>query len=112
MDTFGKIEKLCKEHSMTLTDLSNGLGIRRSVFTELKMGRTKQLSVPTLEKIAAYFDVPVSFLLEEDSDNPADGTKQKRMLIYELTEKASEQDLDALLTLIQNLTRQGNDNAK
>lgn len=111
MDTYARIEKLCAERGFTVSDVAKGTGVRRSVFTELKMGRTKKLSIPTLEKIAAFFDVPVAYFLEKEPTGVTPDVKQKRMQIYRLTEKASEEDLDALLTIIQNLTRQDDDNA-
>lgn len=112
MDTYKKIEELCLAKGITVSDVAKGADVRRSVFTELKMGRTKELSIPTIEKIADFLGVPPAYFLEDAPDDSADETKLKRMQIYRLTEKASEEDLDALLTIIQNLTtRQDDENA-
>lgn len=112
MDTYRKIEELCLSKGITVSDVAKGADIRRSVLTELKMGRTKKLSIPTIEKIADFLGVPPAYFLEDNEGGQADETKLKRMQIYRLTEKASEEDLDALLTIIQNLTtRQDEENA-
>ena len=55
MDTYEIIKQLCDEKGIRLSVLASGIGVRSSVFTELKMGRTKKLSVSTLGKIADYY---------------------------------------------------------
>lgn len=102
MNTYEKIKSLCDDRGIKLSVLAEKTGIRSSVFTELKMGRTKQLSTATLEKIARFFGVPVSFLLA-DSDTADEKKEQlfkKRMLLFDISEKASEEDLDTIIKLV------------
>lgn len=106
MDTYSIIKELCDEKGIKMSVLAASTGIRNSVFTELKKGRTKKLSVPTLEKIAAYFEVPMSLLTGEESF--VEGTQnelfRKRKLLFDLSAKATEEDLDKLIKIVDALT--------
>ncbi len=106
METYEIIKQLCDENGIKLSVLASGIGVRNSVFTELKKGRTKKLSVSTLEKIAAYFKVPLSLLTGDDSD--VEGIQnelfRKRKLLFDLSAKASEEDLDKLIKIVDALT--------
>ena len=106
MDTYSVIKQLCDEKEIKLSALASGIGIRSSVFTELKMGRTKKLSLATLEKIAAFFEVPIG-LLTEDTDEVESMQNElfrKRKLLFDLSAKASSEDLDKLIKIVDALT--------
>lgn len=108
MDTYSIIKQLCDEKGIKLSVLASGIGVRSSVFTELKKGRTKKLSVVTLEKIAAYFEVPIS-LLTAESESVEDMQNElfrKRKLLFDLSAKASSEDLDKLIKIVDALTEQ------
>lgn len=45
---------------MTDTELCKQCGLSRSTLSELKKGRTEELSVKTLNKLAGFFNVPIS----------------------------------------------------
>ena len=71
------------------------------------MGRTKKLSASTLEKIAAYFNVPVSAFF---GDEELSGTEQKRnelfrkrKLLFDLSARATEAELDQILKIVDAL---------
>lgn len=107
LDTFTRIKELCDEKGINISALAQGTGIRNSVFTELKKGRTKQLSAPTLEKIAAFFDVPVSVFF---GDEPLDGAQEKqnelfrkRKLLFDLSARATEAELDQIIRIVDAL---------
>lgn len=105
MDTYSVIKQLCDEKGIKLSVLANNIGVRSSVFTELKKGRTKNLSMGTLEKIAAYFEVPLSiFTKDEDSvEGMQNELFRKRKLLFDLSAKASEEDLDKLIKIVDAL---------
>ncbi len=108
MDTYSIIKQLCDEKGIKLSVLASGIGVRSSVFTELKKGRTKKLSVATLEKIAEYFEVPIS-LLTAESESVEDMQNElfrKRKLLFDLSAKASSEDLDKLIKIVDALTEQ------
>ena len=105
MNTYEKIKSLCSERGIKLSTLAEKTGVRSSVFTELKMGRTKKLSTATLDKIARFFGVPVGFLLDdtESADEKQEQLFRKRMLLFDISEKASEEALDAIIKLVDAL---------
>ena len=105
METYEIIKQLCDENGIRLSVLASGIGVRNSVFTELKMGRTKKLSVATLEKIAAYFRVPLSLLTGEESSEESKQNElfRKRKLLFDLSAKATEEDLDKILKIVDAL---------
>ncbi len=105
METYEIIKQLCDEKGIRLSVLASGIGVRNSVFTELKMGRTKRLSVSTLNKIADYFEVPLSLLTGDDAgtDEKQNELFRKRKLLFDLSKKASEEDLDKLIKIVDAL---------
>ncbi len=105
METYEIIKQLCDENGIKLSVLASGIGVRNSVFTELKMGRTKKLSVSTLSKIADYFEVPLSLLTGDDAgtDEKQNELFRKRKLLFDLSKKASEEDLDKILRIVDAL---------
>ncbi|MBQ6118486.1 MAG: helix-turn-helix transcriptional regulator [Clostridia bacterium] len=106
LDTYGKIKELCDERGINIAALAQGTGIRSSVFTELKKGRTKQLSAPTLEKLAAFFEVPVSVFFGDDEAGPETLQNElfrKRKLLFDLSAKATEEELDRIIKIVDAL---------
>ena len=57
------ISTLCAQRGITGNKLCSDLCISRSILTDLKMGRKKDLYATTAYKIAKYFDVSVGYLL-------------------------------------------------
>lgn len=108
--TYLRIKSLCDEHGIKLSALANEIGVRSSVFTELKMGRTKQLSAKTLRAIAAYFDISVDSLMpvpqEESVDYMRDELFRKRRMLFDLSAKASAEELDTILKVVNALIAQ------
>ena len=107
LDTYTKIRELCEERGINIAAMAKGTGIRNSVFTELKMGRTKNLSAATLEKIAAFFDVPVSAFFGEEARDGAEEKQnelfKKRKLLFDLSAKATEEELDRIIKIVDAL---------
>lgn len=84
--------------------------MRSSVFSELKSGRTKQLSVGTLTKIADYFAVPQSYFLEQatGADDLQEQLFRKRKLLFDKSGKASAEDLERILKIVDAIVGDGN----
>lgn len=49
--------RLLEERGLTTADVSKATGISKSAFSEWKSGRTKEMKVERLQKIADYLDV-------------------------------------------------------
>lgn len=62
---YNKIESLCNQENITITQLYKELNISRSSLSELNAGRTKQLSVTVMRKISDYFNVSVDWFTSE-----------------------------------------------
>jgi len=60
---YTQISNLCTQHNLTPGKLCSDIGISRSIITDLKMGRKKDLNATTAYKIAKYFGVSVGYLL-------------------------------------------------
>ena len=73
-DMYNRIESLCKENGINVTTMCRDAGIPRSNLSDLKHGRTEALATLTLDKIAKYFGVSISYLmgLEEQQKKPTD----------------------------------------
>lgn len=57
---------LCEQRGIKGSKLCADTGISKSILTDLKMGRKFTISAITAQKIAAYFDVSVAFLIGEE----------------------------------------------
>ena len=62
-EMYTRIEKLCSERGVNITQMCREADVPRGNLTELKKGRTTVLSSKSLSKIAAYFSVPMDYLL-------------------------------------------------
>ena len=62
---YNRIAELCQDSHISVTALCKETNISRSALSELKAGRTKELSADNLFTVAKYFDVPVGFFRNE-----------------------------------------------
>lgn len=60
---YDRIFTLCTQSNITPCKMCAELGISRSIVTDLKAGRKKDLTATTAYKIAKYFGVSVGYLL-------------------------------------------------
>ena len=65
-ELYNRIESLCKEKGISVTQLCREAKINRSTLTELKKGRTKTLSYTVSKKIADYFKLPLNEVYDGD----------------------------------------------
>lgn len=70
--TYELIHDLCKERKTSIPKMCKETGLSRSLFAELKSGRTKRLSTKTLETVATFLNVPITYFLDFVEPNPAD----------------------------------------
>ena len=60
---YRQIEAMCDRNGITVTQLCDECGIAEASMSELKAGRTKELSVSALYKIAKYFQTPMEYFV-------------------------------------------------
>lgn len=65
MELYARIEELCRENGINITEMCRQTNLTRAKLSDLKMGRSKSLSAQTLSKIAGFFGVSVDYLLGE-----------------------------------------------
>ena len=115
VNLYERIEKLCQNRGIDITTMCRESGAPRGSLTDLKAGRITGLSARTLQKIAAYFDVPVGYLLgeekkplvNEDEDLTdllqwAKDDPDVRML-FSVTRDATPEDIKKAIKIIQAL---------
>ena len=99
-DLYKWIADRCDEKGIKISKLCADIGIRQSVLSDLKHGRTKKLSVQTAGKLATYFDVDIIELLDyasaENASGYYDGWKDARET-YEI-----DPDLAQYLDILKN----------
>ena len=102
---YDKIYELCVEKGIKPAALCKAIGIPKSTLSELKQGRTKTLSTQTLSKIAQYFNVSLGYF--DDTFNSADAIRdelfEKRKLLFDMSKRATEEQLDTFLIMFKAL---------
>lgn len=69
-DLYKTIMSLCDSKGISGYRLCKSVGIQPSILTDLKMGRQSGLSAQNADKIASFFGITVSQLLNSAVDNP------------------------------------------
>ena len=73
---YERIEGMCKERGISITDMCRESKAPRGSLGDLKKGRIAKLSIDTLEKLSAYFSVPIEYILgteEKPAANEGNG---------------------------------------
>lgn len=74
---YKNIIALCESRGIKGGKMCTDIGISKGLLTDLKMGRRTGVSAVTAQKIAAYFDVSVGYLLGEETEKaPAESDKR------------------------------------
>ena len=102
MNMYEKIYELCIKKGIKPAGLSKAIGIPKSTLSELKQGRTKNLSVQTVNKIANYFNVSPSYFYDT-IDDTRDQLFEKRKLLFDMSGRATEEQLDTFLVMFKAL---------
>ena len=71
-ELYQRIERLCKERSISIYQLCQQAGIRTSVLSDLKAGRKKGLNSGTISKLAACLHVSTDAILSGENRLPED----------------------------------------
>lgn len=103
---YKRIEELCVQKGVTITEMCRGAGIPRATLSELKMERTTQLSTKNLEKLSVYFSVPMDYWLGTETKK-APSLSEERVLdeyekeFLELSKDLPPEIKKSLLTLVR-----------
>lgn len=100
-----KIQFLCDQQGIKVAQLCKESGIPKSTISDLKNGRTKTLSTQTLKKIANYFNVSLDYFdsTNDRTDEIKDDLFEKRKLLFDMSKRANEEQLDAVINVVKTL---------
>jgi len=105
---YEKIQYLCDENGIKPAHLCKEAKIPKSTLSELKQGRTKTLSTQTLSKIANYFGVALDYFDTNNVDDTKDELFQKRKLLFDMSKKATKEQLDTFLVMFKAVIDEDN----
>lgn len=71
-EIYQRIKELCSQKVISVSKMCSELNITRSCLSELSTGRTESLSASNTTKIAKYFGVSVSYIMNGDEKSSAD----------------------------------------
>ena len=109
MTMYEKIQYLCDENGIKAAQLCKEAGIPKSTLSELKQGRTKTLSTQTLSKIANYFSVSLDYFDNDSIEDTKDELFQKRKLLFDMSKKATKEQLDTFLVMFKAVIDEKNE---
>ena len=110
MTVYEKIDALCREKGIKPAQLAKEAGVPKSTLNEIKQGRTKAPSTQTLSKIAAYFGVSLGYFDSNDEvENVRDELFEKRKLLFDMSKRATPEQLDTFLVMFKALIDDKND---
>ena len=105
------------ERRLTQMDVARGLNVSQSAVSAIEKGIRKP-SYEMLEKIASYFNVPMSELLKDADDAPdADESSTaefihrnpKQKLLFDRTKYFSDADMDVILSVVNAISKERGD---
>ena len=109
---YDNIVALCESRGIKGGKMCTDLGISKGLLTDLKMGRRTGVSAVTAQKIAAYFDVSVGYLLGEETkkgqptiqEDDELSEKRKALMDFAMSvpEDKAEMILQVMKTILQN----------
>lgn len=77
-EMYNRIVALCKERGIKPGRVCSDTGLSRGMMSDLKMGRTKELSVKNTKIIADYFGVTTDYLLTGEETKKAPTQEDER----------------------------------
>ena len=107
---YDTILALCESRGIKGGKMCTDVGISKGLLTDLKMGRRTGVSAVTAQKIAAYFNVSVGYLLgEEDKEAKKeqpieyDGLSDDKKKLIKRLEELSDDKIRLLLQVAESI---------
>lgn len=108
---YDKYAQLCKKRDISNSAAAHEAGISKSLVSKWKKDRTETPSPEVLEKLSAYFGVPISELLEEDVDIKKeqainfDGLSADRIALIEFAMSVPEHKVKQVHRLMESILK-------
>ncbi len=114
-ELYQRIERLCKERSISIYQLCQQAGIRTSVLSDLKAGRKKGLNSGTISKLAACLHVSTDAILSGENRLPEDEelneyleelkSRPEMRMLFKLAKGATKADVEQAVKIIEALQK-------
>ena len=118
---YEKFSKLLQDYGVTAYRVSKATGIAQSVFSEWKRGKS-QPKLDKLQKIADFFNVPVTYFTEDNimveahnepiyvDDETREIIDQLRIrpemkVLFSVSKNASKEDVELAVSMIQKFKK-------
>ena len=102
-DLYQKIELLCNNKGVKIADLARDTGLNKTVFSELKCGRTKTLSMDKLIIVADYFEISLDELVGRKRKTPDEKSSEVIDKIMKLMEAMTPEQRTAFVQAAEAL---------
>lgn len=102
---YERILALCEERGIKPGRVCADTGLSRGMMSDLKMGRTKELSAKNTKIIADYFDVSAGYLLGEEKERtPERGARRADLMaaFWGGEKDLSPEDMDEMWADVEN----------
>ena len=114
---YERILELCKAKGVSGSRMCLDLGLSKSTLSDIKSGRKKGISTATAQKMAAYLDVSVGYLLgEEQKEKPLINgdeeltaylellkTRPEMRMLFQISKDATKEDVEKAVKIIEAL---------
>ncbi|MFZ0943560.1 MAG: helix-turn-helix transcriptional regulator [Syntrophobacteraceae bacterium] len=105
-----RLKELRMEKRESLQQVADAIGSSKAHIWELEMGKNKNPSVDSLNKLAKHYDVTVAFLIGEDPN--ASDRDPKIVSMYRDLKRLSPKDLDTIRMLMKRFEKQAKDESE
>lgn len=105
-----KIKVLRKQHKMTQTELGEKLGVKTNAVSKWECGRVEDIPMSKIKAMALLFDVPPSYLIDEDQPPPEENKpaepeldeldKEFIRLVAQLTPEQRRRQIEVLQDIV------------
>ena len=109
---YDKYAQICKQKGISKSAAAVAAGLSKSLVTKWKTNKVETPSPEVLEKLSAYFNIPISELLGEDEmsikkEQPInlDGLSEKRKALIEFAMSVPEDKADMVLQVMQTILK-------
>lgn len=95
-----RILELIKDQRISYRELEAATGLKRATLQRYATGKSERIPMDSLEKIAMALHVTPSYLMGWGIENKSDAVFAKRKLLFDLSAKATEEDIDKIIQMV------------
>ena len=105
MSVGDKIKSLRKAMGLTQTELGDRVGVKKNAVSKWECGRVEDIPTSTIKALANLFDVPPSYLIDDENAAPAssapDVLDEVDIAFYGEYRELSEDDKDTIRDMVR-----------